>query len=148
MSDWPMELPKGAPLTAWAPPGISPALAAVAVSPEDVEKGLRPSAYRHRLVQRVIWMCQQEPSPGQAAASLARELEAVGVWQGSLPEGDEITAVRAMLADNPLWPDYLGNQVQLPDQRPFPVKPFPAALQAVRQTSLAEWMALAIPAET
>lgn len=51
-----------------------------------------------------------------------------------------------LLTDNPMWPDFLNCQAPLPEERPIPVRPNPAAVQAVLETTFEDWMDLAFPA--
>jgi hypothetical protein len=128
---------------AWAPPEASLALAAVPVTPEDVQKGLSRENWRILLADRVAWMAKQEPDPLVAIDRLAAELEARDLWPGvafvaETPDG----RVSELLTQNPLWPDYLNLQVDLPEDDPMPVRPVPAAVRAVQETTLAEWLDL------
>jgi hypothetical protein len=68
-------------------------------------------------------------------------LEDRGLWPGvefvsESPEG----RLDELLGQNPLWPDYLNLQVERPDADPMPVRPVPAAVRAVQETTLAEWV--------
>lgn len=144
--DWPLS---GNRRMAWSPPGNSLALAAVPVTPEQVKAGLTPIAYREALAGRVTWLVEQEPDPQAAVDALREELEARALWPGVALQAESLWGqVAELLTDNPLWPDYLNLRVALPPQRPMPVRPFPAAVQAVKATTLADWMDLALGSET
>lgn len=138
--DWPLAVRTTEPLLAWCPPEANPALAAVPVTPGDLKEGLTPAGYRRRLSQRVAWMVNQEDDPEAAVAALAREMESRGLWSLGRPEENPVSA---LLADNPAWPDYLNLVVQLPEARPMPVRRMSAALQAIQETGLDEWISLA-----
>jgi hypothetical protein len=139
----------GNQLMAWAPPGNSLALAAVPVTPEDVKDGLTPAAYRDALATRLVWMIEREESPQQAIDALRVALETRDLWPAVEVQASSLWGqVAELLTDNPEWPDYLNLRVELPDQRSMPVRPIPAAVRAVQDTTFAEWMDLAFGALT
>lgn len=143
--DWPLS---GNRLMAWVPPGEnSLALAAVPVTPEDVANGLSKAEFRKRLAARVLWMIERDDDPEEAIDALREMLEARDLWPGVEVQAESLWGkVAELLTDNPLWPDYLNLQIEFPDERPMPVRPVPAAVRAVQQTTLVEWLDLAFSA--
>lgn len=133
---------------AWTPPGENiPAQAAVPVTAQDVKDGLTPSAYRDALATRLVWMIEREESPQEAIDALRVALETRDLWPAVEVQASSLWGqVAELLTDNPAWPDYLNLRLELPDQRPMPVRPIPAAVRAVQETTFAEWMDLAFGA--
>lgn len=138
---WPLS---GNRLMAWTPPGNSPALAAVPVTPEQVKAGLSPIEYRAALAHRIAWMVEQAEEPEEAIGQIQATLEERDLWAGAEVQAETLWGrVAELLTDNPLWPDYLNLQIEMPDERPMPVRLVPAAVRAVQVTTLAEWLDLA-----
>jgi hypothetical protein len=128
---------------AWAPTGNSLALAAVPVTVNDVKVGISKQDYRVRLVSRVVWMMEQESDPEEAVEALTAALESRDLWPGVPVQANSLWGrVDELLTDNPAWPDYLNLQVEFSDDDPMPVLPIPAAVRAVQETTLSEWMDL------
>ena len=137
-SGWPAE---GTPL-AWGLPDNLPA-SSVPVTQSDLKAGLTKAAYLDRLCARLAWLIEREDSPRRAMAALADAMEAAGAWSGPRTFPSPEDAVQEMLLDNPAFGDLLNLVVQLPDERPFPVRRMPAAEAAIRDTSQEEWISLA-----
>ena len=90
-------------------------------------------------------MMEQEPDPEEAVDALAAALESRDLWPGVPIQATSVWGrVAELLTDNPAWPDYLNLQIELPDDNPMPVRPIPAAVRAVQETTLAEWVDLVL----
>lgn len=137
---WPLS---GSVRIAWTPPGNNAALAAVPVTPEDVARGLWPQDYRVRLANRLVWMIEREDDPEEAIDALREALETRDLWPGVEVQASSVWGqVAELLTDNPLWGDYLNLQIEKPDERPMQIRPMPAAVRAVQETTFPEWMDL------
>ena len=132
---------------AWCPPGNNPALAAIPLLPEVLAgQTLTGAGYRQILTDRVAWMVSLLPDREQmrAVSRLQRELELRGLWMAPQWSPDQTSwdRVQALLADNPMWPDYLNPVVETPEW-PASLETDPSAVKAIQQTSVAEWIRLA-----
>lgn len=141
---WPLP---GSRQMAWAPPGTSPALSAVPLDPADLRSGMTVPAYREALATRVAWMVARAPSPAGAVRALTQELESRGLWAMGVPEGDAEAQVDQLLTQNPAWPDYLNLAIELPEP-PLMARSVTTAVQAVKATTIGEWISLAFPQAT
>lgn len=86
-------------------------MASVPLTPLDLVAGLTRNRYRELLHLRVEWMIEQADDPVHAMAELAGELQQYGLWEGPHRFEARWMAVHNLLADDPMWPDYLSLQV-------------------------------------
>jgi len=140
---WPLP---GTP-AAW---GVASSLAASSVPlHKSVLKAgnLSKADYLSILADRVAWLIARADSPEEAQRLLAAELERLGAWSGPSQFESPWEAVRQMLVDNPAWPDLLTSAVNLP-KSPWPVRQIPAAVKAVQETQLEDWLAATLRSPT
>ncbi len=140
---WPLDTPQ--PI-AW---GMEDNMTASAVPlyPKDLETGLSLTAYLERLADRVAWMLEREDDWQEATASLAVALEQVDGWEGPRDFDSPHQAASAMLDGNPAFLDLLGSCVSFPEERPMKVSRMPRAVYGIKNTSLFEWLDMALPAK-
>jgi len=131
---------------AWMPPDQDAVVSAVVMNEPTLRSGsLTHRQYRSLLADRVAWMVRTADDPEDAAATMVREFEAAGLWTGAtLPLDDPDAVVQALTLDNPTWQDALNLVVMLPPE-PMPIRLIPAAVQAVRETDLEEWLSRVLP---
>lgn len=137
---WPLA---GTPV-AW---GVRSNLAASSIPlHKDVlrDGSLSSSEYLSILTDRVAWLISLEDDPKAAQRELADELERLGAWNGRSQFDSPWDAANQMLQDNPAFPDLFNLVVALP-RSPWRVRRVPAAVRAVKQTNLSEWIAAALP---
>lgn len=131
--------------------GITDNLVATAVPlmRVDLQAPLRMRRYLSLLTDRVLWMVEQEEDPQEALQQIADSLEQAGLLEpGTTPPENPTQALMEMLEDNPAFQNQLQLVANLP-QSPWPVQQMPAAVEAIRRTTLAEWLdqAIASPQE-
>ena len=79
-----------------------------------------------------------------AVSRLQPEMELRGRWMATQWSPDQTIwdRVQALLVDNPMWPDYLNLVVETP-KWPATLETNPAAVEAIQETSVADWFRLA-----
>jgi hypothetical protein len=107
---------------------------------------LTGTGYRQILTDRVAWMVGLLPEREQmrAVSRLQPEMELRERWMATQwsPDQTILDRVQALLVDNPMWPDYLNLVVETP-KWPATLETNPAAVEAIQETSVAEWFRLA-----
>lgn len=133
---------------AWSPPGAnSPEGAAVPITSRDLASGMSQFEYLRAMADRVQQMLEREGKAWPPAAKmLAESLEAAGAWSGPVQFDSPRAAAQEMLEDNPQALPLLlrALEIQPPASR-WQVRRQPQAQAALRETSLAEWLDLAVP---
>lgn len=135
---WPIKLPA----LAWGMPEHMVASSVPLLQLQLKNQQLSRETYLSMLVLRVAWMLEQEEDWEEGASNLADELERLGAWSGRSRFPDPETAAADLIADNPAFPDLF--VAKLPPS-PFRVNQMPAAVLAIRENSLQEWMSFALP---
>lgn len=133
---WPLP---GAPV-AWGVPSNLPATSIPLHKGVLKDGSLSKADYLSILADRVAWLISRSDSPPEAQRLLAAELERLGAWSGTNQFESPWDAVRQMLVDNPAWPDLLTSVVSLP-KSPWPIRQIPAAVKAVQETQIEDWIA-------
>lgn len=132
--DWPLKGPR----LAWGVPSNLVA-SSIPLTQEQLKKGvLTENEYLAMLAFRVGWLLAREDDQEEAELELAAELDRLGVWLGPEKFLNSEQAAIAMLLDNPMFPDLFNIVVQLPS--PISLRQMPAAVQAVRDADLQEWI--------
>jgi len=136
--DWPLKGPR----LAWGVPSNLVASSIPLTQSQLVKGVLTTEEYLAMLAFRVGWLLARADDPEEAELELAAELDRLGAWLGPEKFLNSEQAARAMLLDNPMFPDLFTAAVQLPS--PIRVIQMPAAVQAVRETDLREWLDLGL----
>ena len=133
---WPIP---GPPM-AWGVPGSLPA-SRVPLRPADLRKNptMTWHTYIQELADRVAWMMEQEDDPQAAQAELARALEDMGAWTGPRRFESPSQAAAEMMVGNPAFKDLLTASFRLPAS-PWHLRQMPAAVRAIQETTLGEWI--------
>lgn len=123
---------------AWHPQD-SPTLTAIPLTQAQVAAGFQPNMYFQALAQRVAWMLETADEPDKAIADLAWRLNVLNLWDGQkkFPRGWD--AAMIMLRDNPAFQYYMLQKFELPEWGTA-LHQMPAAVQAIKETTLLEWV--------
>ena len=111
----------------------------IPISQENAGKPMASADYHHMMTNRVMWMLVQEDDPQEAIAELVQNLEDRGAWDGPRSFPSTWAACLQLIANNPWWADLF--QQSCPGGMPRgPVRQMPAAVDAIRTTTIWEWM--------
>jgi hypothetical protein len=126
---------------AWAP-GPDPALSAVPFSQGDAGKPMTETEWLALLAWRVAWMVEREADPEEGYRLLVQEFVSRDLAPAPDPKLSLRSRVEHLMADpTGAWRE---NHLGLLDLGDWPqtVKADPEAVEAIEETTLAEWMDL------
>jgi len=135
--NWPLNPP---PL-AWGMPEHLVA-SSVPLLPVHLKNPLSRISYLAMLEVRLAWMMEREDDWKEAASNLAEELDRLGAGIAQSRFEGPWEAAEQLVGDNPAFLDLF--VAKLPPS-PFKVHQMPAAVLAIKENSLLEWMSFALP---